>query len=110
MARKPKSLPSGLPQINTRYREEKSALSSARICKGCGEEGRVVSNSTGTAVHCNTCKTFWPISSTPNVATVAPTMARGTSKVVMVEPDWNKAFESDEGDVTNEQVGPKQRE
>jgi len=107
MTSKPTGLPSGLPKVKNRYNVEETALDKARVCKKCGEEGRVVTNSMGTTVHCNTCKTFWPISSTPNVIIELPIQGRGVSKQVYVEPDWNKAFEPDDGDVTNEQVGPK---
>lgn len=34
---------------------------------------------------------------------------RGLRKETFVEPDWNKALDNVEGDLTHEQVGPKRR-
>lgn len=101
--------PSGLPPV--RGRSDKKPLFHRKevvTCPKCGQKGRVVSNSLGVNVHCVKCKTHWPISSTPMVPVVPPTPPRGITKTVLVEPNWDIALEND-GDVANEQVGPKKR-
>lgn len=94
-------------------RPEKVQTSSAiakpniRICKLCGKEGRIVSNSVGVNVWCQ-CGNRWPISSTSMSPPFPETLPRGLSKQVLVEPNWDLAFQ-DVGETPNVKVGPKSR-
>lgn len=97
--------PKGLPPVKRIASEDNREA--VRFCSQCKQEGRVISNQYGIHIYCNTCKKWWPISSSPLTSTALPSPMRGLSKVTLVEPDWNMAFEPSSGDVTNEQVGPK---
>ncbi|GAF67775.1 unnamed protein product [marine sediment metagenome] len=101
-----KSLPApvhGLPPEN-----ERSAFDTARICKQCGETGRVVSNYLGTQVYCGPCKIDWPISSTPMAPQGPLASPRGLSKVTLVEPNFDKAFE-EIGEYADEDVRKRRK-
>jgi hypothetical protein len=100
-----KRLIRGLPQVKNSAVNK--SIEQVRICDKCHQEGQVISNSSGINVFCNTCKRWWPISSTPLSASIPPQMGRGLSKMTWVEPDWNMADDPSTGDVTNEQIGPK---
>jgi hypothetical protein len=101
----------GLPPIKglptTKKADSSERREAVRFCDKCGQEGQVISNQTGIHVFCNPCKRWWPISSSPLSGTALPTPVRGMSKMTLVEPDWNMAFEPSTGDVSSEQVGPK---
>lgn len=96
--------PTGLPKADpTATPILKKTVDRTRHCKQCGQEGRVVSNSTGVNVYCGPCKIHWPISATPYSSGIPITGPRGLRKETIVEPDWNIADEEDDH-VT---VGPK---
>jgi hypothetical protein len=100
----------GLPKTDPAFLSEGTlAIDRARICRDCGNETRLVSNSEGIEAYCGPCKKHWPVASTPMETVSFPTTARGLSKQTLVEPDWNRAFDSPQGDPLNEQIGPKQR-
>ena len=91
--------PASLPSIPDAQQEDFSHLDAnidrARICEGCGREGRVVSNQWGVNVHCGPCKRHWPIANSPLKPESPAALPRGISKRTSVEPDWNVAFEDD---------------
>jgi hypothetical protein len=95
---KPSNVPA--PQVENK-------LYNVRICQKCGREGRVVSNHNGIHIFCF-CGFSWPISSTALNPSAPLVPVRGFSKVTMVEPDFNKAFE-EIGTRQNESIGPKPR-
>lgn len=105
------SEPTGLPKVDAKEqaRIDAGAVDKSRICSSCGNEARVVANSSGVKAHCGPCKKWWPISSTPRAQEVPMVRGRGLRKETFVEPDWNKALDNVEGDLTHEQVGPKRR-
>jgi len=82
-------LPEDLPEIGGRTHVA-SALDRSRNCPKCGTEGRIVSNYLGVNIHCNACKTFWPVSRPLNPIQIDPaSMPRGLSKQTLTEPDMN---------------------
>jgi len=106
-------MPKGLPPIDPSITEARtrSAIDAARICPHCksGKGVRIVSNSYGVHAHCGPCKRHWPISSAPLAPELPPEPPRGLHKETLVEPNWDKAFDEIEEDVTNEQVGPRKK-
>jgi hypothetical protein len=99
--------PTGLPGA-TRVSSDQELREQMVTCQTCGEKGRVVSNRSGVNVFCNTCKIHWPISSVSLAKDLPVTAPRGLRKETIVEPDWTMA-ETEIGDASNEQVGPKRR-
>jgi hypothetical protein len=103
---KPKGLPKverseGLPPVvdkSTPEADFDGAVDKARICPGCGREGRVVSNRLGVNVHCGPCKRHWPISNSPLQPDSPLTIPRELGKRTLVEPDWNLAYDTDVDD------------
>jgi len=81
------------------------AAKNVRICKSCGKEGRVVSNSVGVNVWCQ-CGNRWPISSSPVAPPMVEQLPRGLSKQTLVEPDWELAYR-ETGDTPDGKIGPK---
>lgn len=100
----------GLPPVDPRAAlPETPAIDKARFCDVCGKEARIVSNSEGVEAYCGPCKRHWPISSTPLSIMLLPSLPRGLEKRVLVEPEWNRAFEEERGDPLNDQIGPKRK-
>jgi hypothetical protein len=113
MAKKkqPKGAPKGLPPVKTGAEtsaiaglvEDRPrvvpggrnfpAINKARMCKTCGKEGRVITNSNGVFVKCHPCNSYWPVA--PAIVGIgdAEVRPRGLSKETQVEPDWDKAFD-----------------
>lgn len=91
--------PKGLPAAKNRKRE--TAADKMTHCPKCNNELRVVSNYLGVMAHCDPCKDFFPISSTPRRVEPVMNLPRGLHKRTMVEPDWGKAFE-DTGESGND--------
>jgi len=89
--------------------EIQALTKSTRICKGCKQEARIVSNSDGVTAHCNTCKIYWPISNSSLSPEAPMTMGRGLHKQTYVEPDWNIAFDPNVGNTPDGKIGPKGR-
>jgi len=102
----PKSLSKVDPAL---ARQEIPAIDRARFCPTCKQEARIVSNSSGIEAYCGPCHKHWPISCMPMVTVIAATFPRGLSKQTLVEPDWNRADEDQQGDPLNEQIGPRRR-
>ena len=75
---------------------ETNSITNGRICNKCGKEGRIVSNYLGINVHCDTCKTCWPIGGAIHNYDIAVSMPRGLAKRTLIEPDISIAFENDE--------------
>jgi len=103
--------PKGLPPVDEskKVRVEANALDISRFCTTCGKEARVVANNSGTHCNCISCKKWWPISSTPKAQEIPLARGRSLRKETYVEPDWSKAFDNIDGDLTHEQVGPRRK-
>jgi len=93
----PKETPPGLPSVRSASQEEVAGLDTnirnARICPGCGREGRAVSNRLGVNVHCGPCKRHWPITNSALRPETSEALPRGFSKQTRVEPNWSIAFD-----------------
>lgn len=83
--------PTGLPAVKEKKQE--AAASRVTHCPKCNYKLRVVSNYLGVIAHCDPCKDFFPIASTPRRAEPVMNLPRGLHKRTLVEPDWEKAFE-----------------
>jgi len=82
--------PDSLPPIVTGELSAQKVIDDNRTCNKCGKEGRVISNNLGVNVFCNTCKRWWPISTTSKKIDIPYTQGRGLRKMTYVPPDWDK--------------------
>ena len=92
-------IPSGLPdaaESREKAKESQDQLKGARVCKKCGQEGRVISDGIGVRVFCNRCKIHWPISGPRAQPTRDVLPDRGLSKHTLVPVDTSIAYEDDE--------------
>ena len=102
----------GLPEIDRAAQaDNRTAIEKARTCPHCksAKNVRIVSNQHGVNAICGPCKRHWPISAAPLAPQMPEALPRGLHKQTIVEPQWEKAYDEIEEDVTNEQVGPKRR-
>lgn len=98
---KPDGPPQNLPPVQERTSGRDagfdSALQKARLCPGCGKEGRVVSNRLGVNVYCGPCKRHWPVTNGPLRPETPVSVPRGFRKQTLVEPNWDLAFDDIQG-------------
>ena len=92
--------PKGLPPPKEVV--DHSAAKRVTHCPKCDRELRIVSNYLGVRAHCDSCRDFFPISSSARRVEPALNLPRGLHKRTLVEPDWGKAFE-EIGDSSDEQ-------
>ena len=86
-------LPEDLPE--SKQQADATPINNIRTCPDCGKAGRVISNSSGVNVFCNTCKKYWPLSGPRlRVDEVPHYGPRGLSKQTVVVPDLYGAFDN----------------